>query len=160
MISYIIVFAFLIVGVIIWQISSKKRYLRLSHQVLPEFILSILITKKERKIDQFIVRIQAREDIEISQLKIEVISNKREFTYILSDELSESITFPLKIDKQETIDACYEYESLKSTITKKIANLKSFRIVVSLPNTKLYKSHELKFDKFWKIYKSDSGRYN
>jgi hypothetical protein len=146
--------------VIIWQISAKKRFLRLSHQLLPEFILSILITKKERKIDLLIVRIQAREDIEISQLKVELISNKREFTYILSDELSDSNTIPFKLNNTETIDISYDYESFRDAITSKSSYLRSFRIVVSLPNAKSYKSHELKFDKFWKIYKSDSGRYN
>jgi hypothetical protein len=160
MVSIIIVFALLILGVIIWQISAKKRFLRLSHQELPEFALSILITKEERQIDKFIVRIQAKSNVAIEQLKIELISKTRVFSYILSNELSDAITFPLKINDSESIDLEYDYENLKKAITTKALELQSFRIVIGLQKAKLYKSHELKFDKFWKIFKSDSGRYN
>ena len=160
MISYIIVFTLLIVGVIIWQLSSKKRFLRLSYQELPELVLSILISKKERKIDRFIIRVIGKKEFEIQKLKIELISDQREFTYIPSDEFSDTRTYPIKINNSESMDIDYSYDKLKDMITTKASNLHSFRIVLELGNNKVYKSHELKFDKLWKIYRSDTGRYN
>lgn len=157
---YVIVFGLLIIGVIIWQLRSNTRYLRLSHQLYPELILDVLISKKERMIDEFIIRIQAKQKLSLRQLKIELISAKRSFEYIILDEISDNISFPYTIAQSTVYDAIYPYEDLKQLITGKMLHLSSFRVVVVLQNNKLFKSHELKFDKFWKIYRSDTGRYN
>ncbi|PLW95907.1 MAG: hypothetical protein C0591_10120 [Marinilabiliales bacterium] len=160
MIAYIIVFLILIIGVIIWQLSSNTHFLRLSHQEYPELSLSVLIAKKERKIDEFIIRIYAKKNIVADQIKFELISSKRAFEYILSNEIVDALIFPHKIDKNNTFEAKYAYDKLKNIINSKMSELNSFRIVIELQNKKVCKSHELKFDKFWKIYKADTGRYN
>jgi len=160
MIYYMIVFGLLITGVIIWQLRSNTRFLRLSHQYYPELILDVLISKKERKIDKFIIRIHTKQKVPLKQLKIELISAKRSFEYIDLDEISDTVILPDTIKQSTVYDAAYPYEDLKQLITNKMIHLSSFRVVVVLQNNKLYKSHELKFDKFWKIFRSDTGRYN
>ncbi|MEE4259780.1 MAG: hypothetical protein V2I62_08475 [Bacteroidales bacterium] len=160
MIYYVIIFGLLITGVIIWQLRSNTRYLRLSHQLYPEIILDVLISKKERKVDEFIIRIHAKHDVSLRQLKIELITAKREFEYIASDEIEGFLSFPSIVERSNTFDTICPYEELKNLITSKMPHLSSFRVVLELQNNKVYKSHELKFDKFWKIYRSDTGRYN
>jgi dihydroxyacetone kinase-like predicted kinase len=160
MISYIIVFAIIIAGVIIWQLRSNTHFLRLSHQEYPELSLSALIAKKERKIDAFIIQIHAKQSIVVIQIKFELISKKRAFEYISSDEIVDSLTIPFKINGNTTFEASFAYEKLKDIIDSKMSDLHSFRIAVESQNNKVYKSHELKFDKFWKIYKADTGKYN
>lgn len=160
MISYIIVFVILIVGVIIWQFRSNTHFLRLSNQEYPELSLSVLISKKERKIDKFIVRVYAKQQLDLQQIKFELISSGRAFQYISSHEISVAPTLPHEIGRAETYEATYSYEKIKDIITTRMSNLSSFRMVVELQNNKVFKSHELKFDNLWKIYKADSGRYN
>jgi hypothetical protein len=160
MLSFIIVFSILILGVLIWQLRSNTHFLRLSHQEYPEISLSVLITKKERKIDEFIIRMYAKQEMVADQVKFELISKKRAFDYILSDEIVDTLVFPIKIDGNTTFEAAFSYEKLKDIINSKMGDLNSFRVAVDFQNNKVYKSHELKFDKFWKIYKADTGRYN
>lgn len=160
MLSYIIVFTILIAGVIIWQFRSNTHFLRLSNQEYPELSLSVLISKKERKIDELIIRMYAKQHLILHQIKFELISSERAFEYISSQEISDTHTFPCEIGQVETFEINYSYEKLKDIMTSRMSNLSSFRIVVELQNNKVYKSHELKFDNLWKIYKADTGRYN
>lgn len=160
MISYIIVFTIIIIGVIIWQLRSNTRYLRLSHQKYPELSLDILITKKERKIDEFIIRVHAKSDITIREINIELISKQREFKHLSISEVFPELSLPFSIKHLVTTDTLCSYEVLKKAITESMTHLNSFRIVLELQNNKVYKSHELQFDKLWKIYKSDTGKYN
>ena len=159
--SYILIFAILIGAVIIWQLrQSKSRYLRLSNQVFPELTLSILISKKERKINKLNVRIDAKKNVTIEHIKFELISPKREFRYVESTKISNSISLPVNLKKGTTFDAIFPYEEFKTAITNEMTVLNSFRAVLETQNGKVFKSHELKLDKFWKIYKADSGKYN
>lgn len=159
--SYILVFAILIGAVIIWQLrQSKSRYLRLSNQVFPELTLSILISKKERKINKLNVRIDSKKNVTIDRIKFELISPKREFRYVESTKISNSISLPVNLRKGTTFDAVFPYEDFKTAITNEMNVLNSFRVVLDTQNRKVFKSHELKLDKFWKIYKADSGKYN
>lgn len=160
MVSFIIVFAILIIGVIIWQLGSNTHYLRLSKQEYPELSLEVLITKKERKIQELVIRIHAKKDIIIEQIKIELISQKRDFDYINSIEVLDSNPFPILIQPSASSHISFPFEELKDLITARDTESVSFRVVVESKEDKVYKSHELKFDKFWKIYKLDSGRYN
>ena len=159
--SYILIFAIIIGAVIIWQLrQSKSRYLRLSNQVFPELTLSILISKKERKINKLNVRIDAKKNVTIELIKFELISPKREFRYVESTKISNSISLPVNLKKGTTFDAIFPYEEFKTAITNEMTVLNSFRAVLETQNGKVFKSHELKLDKFWKIYKADSGKYN
>jgi len=159
--SYILIFAILIGAVIIWQLrQSKSRYLRLSNQVFPELTLSILISKKERKINKLNVRIYAKKNVTIERIKFELISPKREFRYIESPKISNLISLPFNLKKGTTFDVIFPYEEFKIAITNEMTVLNSFRVVIETQNGKVFKSHELKLDKFWKIYKADSGKYN
>ena len=159
--SYIIIFVILIGAVIIWQLrQSKSRYLRLSNQVFPELTLSILISKKERKINKLNIRIDAKKDVTIERIKFELISPKREFKYIESTEISNSVSLPVNLKRLTTFDAIFPYEEFKIAITNEMTVLNSFRVVIETQNKKVFKSHELKLDKFWKIFKADSGKYN
>jgi len=159
--SYIIIFGILIGAVIIWQLrQSKSRYLRLSNQVFPELTLSILISKKERKIDKLNVRIDVKKNITIEHIKFELISPKREFNYIESTKISNSVSLPAYLREGTTFDVIFPYEEFKVAITNEMTVLNSFRIALEAHDKKVFKSHELKLDKFWKIYKADSGKYN
>lgn len=160
MVSYIIVFAIIIIGVIIWQLRSNTRYLRLSHQEYPELTLDILVSKKERKIDEFIIRIYAKKDIILRDISIELISVKREFGHITITEVLPTIILPFNIDCLKTADTLCSYEDLKKIINDRMNELSTFRVVLRLQNNKVCKSHELKFDNLWKIYKADTGKYN
>jgi hypothetical protein len=160
MISYIIVFTLIIAGVIIWQLRSNTHFLRLSYQEYPELSLSVMITKKERMIDEFIIRIYAKQVLAVNRIKFEIISTNRVFEYISSEEIADTLDFPIKIDGNTTFEASYAYENLKDIINSKVSDIHSFRIAVESKDYKVYKSHELKFDKFWKIYKADTGKYN
>ena len=159
--SYILIFAILIGAVIIWQFrQSKSRYLRLSNQVFPELTLSILISKKERKINKLSIRIETKKNVTIERIKFELISLKREFKYIESTEISNSVSLPVNLKRLTTFDIIFPYEEFKIAITNEMTVLNSFRVVLETQNKKVFKSHELKLDKFWKIFKADSGRYN
>lgn len=160
MVSYIIVFAIIIIGVIIWQLRSNTRYLRLSHQEYPELTLDILVSKKERKIDEFIIRVYTKQNISIHEISIELISVKREFEHITITEVLPTITFPFNIEHLATADTLCSYEDLKKIITERMKQLSTFRVVLRLQNNRVCKSHELKFDNLWKIYKADTGKYN
>ncbi len=159
--SYIIVFVIIIIGVLIWQLNrSRSQHYVLSKQLFPELDLFVLIAKKERKIQNLIVHIKAKKELNIKQVRCELISEKREFTYIDSSEISESITLPFRIQHQATYEAVIPFKNLKEIISGKISSMNTFRMVVVLEHSKTFKSHELALNKYWKIYKADTGKYN
>jgi len=81
--SYIIVFVILIIGVLIWQLSqSRSRQFTLSKQIFPDLDLLVIIAKKERKIQDVIVRVEAKKELNLLHIRCELISENREFTYI------------------------------------------------------------------------------
>jgi len=158
---YLIVFGILIIGVLIWQArQSKKRVFSLSKQVFPELNLWVLTSKKEGKIKEVIVRTIAKKDIIIRQLKFELISPKREFIYISSTELADSVALPHPIQNETKSDLSFPYDTLKEIMKEKMPVMNSFRVVIELDNGKVFKSHELTISKYWNIHKADTGKYN
>ncbi|RLD32418.1 MAG: hypothetical protein DRI88_00485 [Bacteroidetes bacterium] len=159
--SYIIVFVILIIGVLIWQLSqSRSRQFTLSKQIFPDLDLLVIIAKKERKIQDVIVRVEAKKELNLLHIRCELISENREFTYIDSSEISESIHLPYRIQKQTGFDAIFPFQGLKEVFADKTSSMNTFRMVVVLEHNKTYKSHELALSKYWKIYKADTGKYN
>ncbi len=159
--SYIIVFVILIIGVLIWQLSqSRSRQFTLSKQIFPDLDLLVIIAKKERKIQDVIVRVEAKKELNLLHIRCELISENREFTYIDSSEISESIHLPYRIQNQTGFDAIFPFQGLKEVFADKTSSMSTFRMVVVLEHHKTYKSHELALSKYWKIYKADTGKYN
>jgi hypothetical protein len=158
---YLIVFGILIIGVLIWQArQSKLRIFNLSKQVFPELNLLTLTSKKEGKIREVIVRTNAKKEITIRQVNFELISPKREFIYIPSTELAESVTLPHLMHNETILELSFPYERLKETMKEKMPVMNSFRVVLELDNGKVFKSHELTISKYWNIHKADTGKYN
>lgn len=159
--AYLIVFGILIIGVLVWQArQSKQLIFDLSKQIFPELNLIVLSTKKDRKINEVIIRTEAKKEIVLKEIKFELISPQREFIYILSAELIDPSSFPHQLTKGESIDMTFQYEELKRIIKEKMPLMHSFRAVLELENGKVFKSHELTISKYWKIHKADTGRYN
>ena len=159
--SYIIVFIILIIGVLIWQLSqARSQQFTLSKQIFPDLDLLVIVAKKERKIQDLIVRIEAKKELNLLHIRCELISENREFTYIDSSEISESISLPYHIQDQTDFDAVFPFHRLKEVLSGKTSSMNTFRMVVVLEHNKTYKSHELALSKYWKIYKADTGKYN
>jgi hypothetical protein len=159
--AYLIVFGMLIIGILIWQArQSKQLTFSLSKQIFPELDLYVLTSKKEGKIKEVIVRIEAKKEIEVREVKLELISPKREFVYIFSGEVIGSPSLPRQLQNKSNFDLSFPYDNLKEIMNEKMPVMNSFRAVVELEKGKVFKSHELTISKYWKIHKADTGRYN
>ncbi len=160
-ISYIIIIVIVILSIMVYNYKKKqtRRYL-LSVQQFPELNLEIKIQKHLGVINAILVVVYPKTDLILADIKIELISAKREFNYYSLDHLIHNINLPTNIVKNKMIEFEVPFESFKSLLADGEHPFRTFRFLVTSNINKPYKSHEMGFNKKWVIYRPDTGSYN
>jgi hypothetical protein len=157
--TYVIVFGLIIIGVIIWQLRyGKARPYWLSHQIFPELKLWVFVEKKDGKHKSIIIKTEQGDKTQTYAPTVELINNSRENQIIQSPESEPQIS---KISENKiTIEYKYDFNKLSKVLNSTDFNFSTFRFSIKNAKGQMYKSHELAFDKRWTIYRPDSGKYN
>ena len=150
-----------ILSIIVYKYKKKQiRYYLLSVQNYPEIILSIDIQKHEGKISAILVKFTAIKNVTLSDIRIELISKKREFNfYSLQPQIS-SISFPFELKTDGKTEFIVHFEEFRTLLMDGEHPFSTFRFVALAENGQTFKSHEMGFNKRWIIYRPDSGTYN
>lgn len=158
-ITYIVVFGFILLGVVIWQArSSKPRPYWLSHQIYPSLKLWIQVVKKDGKHKYLIIKVETDTSNNIKKPYFELINSNREKLIVQIPENTSFITE--NIDNMLVSLFKIDFNEFSKTLKNNDFKFATFRICVEDKNHKVYKSHALAFDKKWTIFKPDSGTYN
>jgi len=139
---------------------KQIRYYQLSIQKYPELVISIVIQKTQRKISAVIVKLSTIEDLDLSDIKTELISRKREFNYYSLKPIISTNDLPTKLEKNTKIEFLIPFEEFRTLLMDGEHPFRTFRFIAVSDKGKSYKSHEMGFDKKWIIYRPDSGTYN
>ena len=160
-ISYIIIIVIVILSITVYNYKKKQtRQYLLSTQQFPELNLEIKIQKHLGKINAILVVAYPKKDVTLTDIKIELITGKREFNYYSLDHLINNINLPINIVKDKKIEFEIPFESFKSLLADGEYPFRTFRFLITSNINKLYKSHEMGFNKKWVIYRPDTGSYN
>jgi len=160
-VSYILMAVVVILSIIVYRYKKKQiRYYLLSVQNYPEIILSIDIQKHEGKISAILVKLTAIKDITFGDIRIELISKKREFNSYSLKPLLSSESFPFKLKADGKTEFFIPFEEFRTLLMDGEHPFSTFRFVVLAENGQTFKSHEMGFNKRWIIYRPDSGTYN
>ena len=135
----------------------KPRQLSFSDQTYPECFLKVLVVKQTGKVKYITLRVIARKDFTVKDVKVELIDINRSFSYL---HLNEKIALPPTIQRGKFADAEILFDEFKSALSKQDKTYQTFRFVVENDSGKIFKTHELTFNKNWTIYRPDSGKYN
>ncbi len=136
-----------------------RRYL-LSMQQYPEADVSVNIQKTQSKISDIIIKVLANKDIDINDIKVELISKKREFNYYSLASLVENSKFPVTLNKSADIEFVIPFNDFKAKLMDGEHPFSTYRFMVIANQNQSYKSHEMGFNKRWVIYRPDTGNYN
>ena len=160
-VSYILVAVIMILSFTVYNYRKKQvRYYVLSIQKYPELNLSIIIQKTQRKISAVIVKITTIDDLGLSNIKIELISAKREFNYYSLESIITTNSLPTKLERNTKIEFLVPFEEFRTLLMDGEHPFRTFRFIAVSDKGQSYKSHEMGFDKKWIIYRPDSGKYN
>ncbi len=139
---------------------KQTRYYLLSVQRFPELIIGIKIKKHQRKINAILINVTAIKEMILKDVKVELISSKREFNYYSLQSLISLNSLPLKLDINSQNEFILPFEEFRSLLMDGEHPFRTFRFLVVSDKKQTYKSHELGFDKKWVIYRPDTGKYN
>ncbi len=139
---------------------KQIRYYQLSIQKYPELVLSIIIQKTQRKISAVLVKLSSTGEMNLNDIKIELISAKREFNYYSLRSLISTKSLPTKLNKNTKIELLIPFEEFRTLLMDGEHPFRTFRFIAVSDKKQSYKSHEMGFDKRWIIYRPDSGTYN
>ena len=160
-VSYILIAVIMILSFTVYNYRKKQiRYYQLSIQKYPELAISILIQKTQRKISAVIFSLSTIEDMDFSDIKVELISRKREFNYYSLKPIISMSSLPTKLEKNKKIEFPIPFEEFRTLLMDGELPFRTFRFIAVSDKGKSYKSHEMGFDKKWVIYRPDSGKYN
>ena len=160
-VSYILVAVIMILSFTVYNYRKKQiRYYQLSMQKYPELDLSIVIQKTQRKISAVIVSLSTIEDMDFSNIKVELISRERKFNYYSLKSLINTNSLPAKLVKNTKTEFLIPFEEFRTLLMDGEHPFRTFRFIAVSDKGKSYKSHEMGFDKRWVIYRPDSGTYN
>ncbi|HJN06739.1 MAG TPA: hypothetical protein QF480_09005 [Bacteroidales bacterium] len=158
---YITIIIIVILVITVYNYRKKQvRYYLLSLQRYPELTLSISIQKQKGKISAVFIKLSAIKEVELKDLKIELITAKREFNNYSLQSLLESNPFPVKLEENTKTKFLVRFEDFRTLLMDGEHPFRTFRFVVVSDKGQTYKSHEMGFDKKWVIYRPDSGKYN
>ncbi len=159
-IGYIVIIGLVIISVALYNIRKKKlKIYLLSNQQYPELSLAINIKKEQGDIEAILINIIALKKVELTEIKVELISSKREFNFYSLNTVFDNLKLPMKVEKSENSSFQIPFKDFKSLLVEGEHPFRTFRFVV-VGNDKVFKSHELGFNKKWVIYRPDSGNYN
>lgn len=161
-ISYIVIITLIVISIYVYNIRKQQtRLYVLSIQNYPELIMIVNIKKLASKIEDIVVQIKSKVDIEICDLRVELITSKREFNhYELNSFCNIDNALPIKIVAGSNESFTISFDAFKELLSDGQHPFRTYRFVVYDNNNKPYKSHELGFNKKWVIYRPDSGSYN
>jgi len=160
-VSYILIAVIIILAFTVYNYRKKQtRYYLLSRQKYPKLELKIIIQKTQRKISAVVISLSTVEDLDLSDIKVELISHKREFNYYSLASLISTNRLPSKLKKNTKVEFSVPFEEFRTLLMDGEHPFRTFRFVAVSEKDKSYKSHELGFDKKWVIYRPDSGKYN
>lgn len=145
----------------VYNFKKKQiRYYLLSLQKYPDLNISINIQKTQGKISAIIIRVLANKEIIINDVRVELISKKREFNYYSLQQLLHTNTLPTSINKNAQIEFAVPFDEFKALLMDGEHPFSTYRFMAVSETDQLYKSHEMGFNKRWVIYRPDTGTYN
>jgi len=160
-VTYIIIAVIMALVITVYNYKKKQvRYYLLSLQQYPELDLSINIKKTQGKISAIIIRVLANKLINLGDVKVELISKKREFNYYSLQNLIKINTLPCKLEKGNKLEYIIPFDNFKSLLMDGEFPFSTYRFMVISNTEQSYKSHEMGFNKRWVIYRPDTGNYN
>lgn len=161
-ISYSVIILLIIVSIYVYNIrKSQTRIFTLSEQIYATNSLYVMILKKSGKIDSVIISVKAVKPITIDEIKVELITGKREFNYYdLRNIVNEETEFPFKTTSDSETKFTIPFNDFKSMLSDGVHPFRTFRFIISSDSNTPFKSHELGFNKKWVIYRPDTGSYN
>ena len=89
----------------------------------------------------------------MNDIKIELISAKREFNYYSLRSLISTKSLPTKLYKNTQIEFLIPFEEFRTLLMDGEHPFRTFRFIAISDKGKSYKSHEMGFDKKWIIWK-------
>lgn len=160
-VTYIIIAVIVVLSITVYNYRKKQiRYYLLSVHTYPELIIGINIQKTKGKISAVLIRLTTDRNLVLSDIKIELISSKREFNYYSLQSLINTNSFPMKLEENKKTEFLVPFEEFRTLLMDGDHPFRTFRFVAVSDKNQSYKSHEMGFDKKWVIYRPDSGRYN
>lgn len=160
-ISYIVIISLVIISIYIYNIRKKQTHdFVLSKQNFPKLTFSVNIQKSQGNTNAILIKAFTTTEITIVEVRVELITASRDFNYYNLNEFIKDMNLPTKImvDKETTIPLAFS--EFKSLLADGEHPFRTFRFVLVDDSGKVYKSHELGFNKKWIIYRPDSGSYN
>ena len=160
-VSYIIIAVIMALVVTVYNYKKKQiRYYLLSLQQYPELDLTINIKKTQGKISAIIIEVKGNKLVTLEDVKVELISKKREFNSYSLQKLMEGSTLPSILEKGNELEYIIPFDDFKSLLMDGEFPFSTYRFVVINSLNQPYKSHEMGFNKRWVIYRPDTGNYN
>ncbi|MFK5856118.1 MAG: hypothetical protein QM503_08320 [Bacteroidota bacterium] len=160
-VSYILIAVIMALVITVYNFKKKQiRYYLLSLQQYPELDISVNIKKTQGKISDIIIRVTANKNITLSDVKVELISKKREFNYYSLQKFLVTNTLPLKLNKADKTEFAIPFDEFKALLMDGEFPFSTYRFMVVSDTEKTFKSHEMGFNKRWVIYRPDTGNYN
>jgi len=160
-VTYIIIAV--IMGLVITVYNYKKkqvRYYLLSLQQYPELNISINIKKTQGKISAIIIKLSAKKEVIINDIKVELISKDRGFNYYSLQKLLKENNIATKLNRNEEFEFIISFDEFKSLLMDGEFPFSTYRFLAMSDKGQTYKSHEMGFNKRWVIYRPDTGNYN
>ena len=159
--SYTIIIVFIIISVYVYNIrkNTTRTYL-LSDQHYPNASFYIWIKKEKGKIESIIIEVKNSEKLSISDIKAELITGKRDFSYYDYNQLSDTVSLPVDISPNNGYRLELPFNAFKELMSKGEHPFRTFRFVADCKGGRTFKSHELGFNSKWVIYRPDTGTYN
>lgn len=159
--SYILIVVIIILSVTVYNYRKKqtRRYL-LSKQRYPEIIIEINIQKHQSKINAILINLTLLKEITLSDIRIELISKKRDFNYYSLLPLIEKSNISGTLEAKSKTEFEISFEKFKTLLMDGEHPFSTFRVVIVSKTKQSFKSHEMGFNKKWVIYRPDSGKYN
>jgi hypothetical protein len=122
--------------------------------------LQVKIKKEQGTISDILLTISTKEELEIQQFNVELITKKREINHYDLKLIDNSINLPHKLNSSTSYELDLNFAEFKNLLSEGELPFRTFRFVIKTSSNKAYKSHELGFNKRWIIYRPDSGTYN
>ena len=142
-----------------WR-KEKVRMFPLSEQIYPELILTVLIIKQSGEIKSVILRVEAKKEMILKKILVDLISHENKFYSVALNDVIEENPLPLKLPAGKPFDFKLEMTDLKNEITGQSVKFNAFRLVAQNDDGKKFKSHRLAFNKRWSVFRPDTGKYN
>ncbi len=160
-VTYILIAVIMALVITVYNFKKKQiRHYLLSLQQYPELNISVNIQKTQGKISAVIIKISTNKTITLSDLRVELISKKREFNFYSLQQFIKTDSFPVRLDKGAKAEFIIPFDKFKALLMDGEFPFSTYRFMAVSDKEHMYKSHEMGFNKRWVIYRPDTGNYN